>query len=401
MTIEVMSHEPSPIKLASLASTINEAILQYSHAESESERISALKSIDVTSQKLAQCAVEPRRSLMAFHFQPHKVLCVRLAIEMRLFDNLPTSAPFTVEHLAKQAGTDLEFTSRIARALGALNIFEEVGEDTFKQTALSQEWNDKFMQSYTRHSWDNVFRPMSSYIEFFNTTGFVSPSDRLNTPFAFAKGAKNVDFFSLLQQDPKAATIFNEAMTSFKDPLGDLYNFSSLQVEEDGVVLVDIGGGKGQSIQSIQSSYPNLKGRYVLQDLPAVIAAGDRVCSPEVEVQPYNFFEEVQPIKGAAAYLLKLILHDWQDAECRTILRNLAPAMRGYKSKLLICDIVLTDTRPDTQKVLYDINMFFMAGKERSVKQWHALMEGTGFRIERIIGLDNPVRSIIEVVLDG
>ncbi|KAI3290118.1 hypothetical protein DTO002I6_6523 [Penicillium roqueforti] len=386
MTIEVMSHEPSPIKLASLASTINEAILQYSHAESESERISALKSIDVTSQKLAQCAVEPRRSLMAFHFQPHKVLCVRLAIEMRLFDNLPTSAPFTVEHLAKQAGTDLEFTSRIARALGALNIFEEVGEDTFKQTALSQEWNDK---------------PMSSYIEFFNTTGFVSPSDRLNTPFAFAKGAKNVDFFSLLQQDPKAATIFNEAMTSFKDPLGDLYNFSSLQVEEDGVVLVDIGGGKGQSIQSIQSSYPNLKGRYVLQDLPAVIAAGDRVCSPEVEVQPYNFFEEVQPIKGAAAYLLKLILHDWQDAECRTILRNLAPAMRGYKSKLLICDIVLTDTRPDTQKVLYDINMFFMAGKERSVKQWHALMEGTGFRIERIIGLDNPVRSIIEVVLDG
>ncbi|KAF9244803.1 hypothetical protein LCP9604111_7195 [Penicillium roqueforti] len=386
MTIEVMSHEPSPIKLASLASTINEAILQYSHAESESERISALKSIDVTSQKLAQCAVEPRRSLMAFHFQPHKVLCVRLAIEMRLFDNLPTSAPFTVEHLAKQAGTDLEFTSRIARALGALNIFEEVGEDTFKQTALSQEWNDK---------------PMSSYIEFFNTTGFVSPSDRLNTPFAFAKGAKNVDFFSLLQQDPKAATIFNEAMTSFKDPLGDLYNFSSLQVEEDGVVLVDIGGGKGQSIQSIQSSYPNLKGRYVLQDLPAVIAAGDRMCSPEVEVQPYNFFEEVQPIKGAAAYLLKLILHDWQDAECRTILRNLAPAMRGYKSKLLICDIVLTDTRPDTQKVLYDINMFFMAGKERNVKQWHALMEGTGFRIERIIGLDNPVRSIIEVVLDG
>ena len=103
---------------------------------------------------------------------------------------------------------------------------------------------------------------------------------------------------------------------------------------------------------------------------------------------------------GAAAYLLKLILHDWQDAECRTILRNLAPAMRGYKSKLLICDIVLTDTRPDTQKVLYDINMFFMAGKERSVKQWHALMEGTEFRIERIVGLDNPVRSIIEVVLD-
>lgn len=45
------------------------------------------------------------------------------------------------------------------------------------------------------------------------------------------------------------------------------------------------------------------------------------------------------------------------------------------------------------------VSLFFMAGKERIVKQWHALMEGTGFRIEIIIGLDNPVRSIIEVVL--
>ncbi|KAJ5963540.1 uncharacterized protein N7479_003416 [Penicillium vulpinum] len=398
MTFEEVYYEPSSVKLTSLASTINEAILQYSQAESKSERVSALKIIHVTSHKLAQCAVQPRQSLIAFHFQPHKVLCVRLAIEMRLFDNLPTSAPFTVEQLAKRAGTDVEFTGRIARALGALEIFEEVGEDTFQQTALSQEWTNKFMQSYTRHSWDNVFRPMSTYIDFFNTTGFVSPSDRFNTPFAFSKGAKNMDFFSILQQDPKAVTTFNEAMTSFKDNLGDLYDFSSLQAEENDVVLVDISGGKGQSIQSVQSSHPNLKGRYVLQDLPAVITAGDRVCPPNVEVQPYNFFEEVQPVKGAAAYLLKLILHDWQDAECRTILRNLAPAMRGYNSKLLICDIVLSNIRPDTQKVLYDINMFFIAGKERSVKQWHALMEGTDFRIERIIGLDN-LRSIIEVVL--
>ncbi|KAL2823413.1 hypothetical protein BDW59DRAFT_148851 [Aspergillus cavernicola] len=62
---------------------------------------------------------------------------------------------------------------------------------------------------------------------------------------------------------------------------------------------------------------PRPQGRYILQDLPAVIEAGDRVCQPEVEVQPYNFFEQEQPVKGAAAYPLKLILHDWQDAECR------------------------------------------------------------------------------------
>lgn len=76
----------------------------------------------------------------------------------------------------------------------------------------------------------------------------------MNTPVAFSKGVKNVEFFSLLQQRPKAATMFDEAMTSFKDPLSDLNDFSSLHAEEDGVVLVDIGGGKCQGIQRIQSS---------------------------------------------------------------------------------------------------------------------------------------------------
>jgi hypothetical protein len=249
----------------------------------------------------------------------------------------------------------------------------------------------------------------------------MSPSDPLNTPYAFAKSAKDIGFFDLLQQDPKAVTTFNEAMTSMKDPLGNLYDFGSLKAPEGGVVLVDIGGGNGQSIQSIRSAYPGLKGRYVLQDLPSAMEAGSRVCSSNIEVQPYNFFEQVQPVKGgdsisdqslsckrltnfnlqgAAIYLLKLILHDWADAECRTILRNLAPAMRGHKSKLLICDIVLSDSRPDPQKVLYDINMIFMSGKERSEKHWHALLEGTEFRIGRIFGMDSPVRSVIEVVLD-
>lgn len=53
---------------------------------------------------------------------------------MRLFDNLLTSAPFTVERLAKRVGTNLEFTRRIVRALGALDFCEGVEEDTFKQT---------------------------------------------------------------------------------------------------------------------------------------------------------------------------------------------------------------------------------------------------------------------------
>lgn len=74
--------------------------------------------------------------------------------------------------------------------------------------------------------------------------------------------------------------------------------------------------------------------------------------------------------------------------------------MKGHNSKLLIVEMVLSDSHPDASKALYDINMLFCAGKERSVKQWQLLLEGTGFKIQRVFGVDNPVRSVIEVVLE-
>jgi hypothetical protein len=167
LTIETLSHKPSPAKLIALASTINEAISQYSLATSQDEQEIALRVIDSNSQNLSQYTAEPRLSLMAFHFQPHKVLCVRLAVEMGLFDHLPTSATFAVETMAKTAGTDLELTRRVVRGLSASNIFEEVAEGIYKQTALSHEWNSRYMQSYAKHSWDNVISSMSSYLDFY------------------------------------------------------------------------------------------------------------------------------------------------------------------------------------------------------------------------------------------
>lgn len=89
---------------------------------------------------------------VAFHLQPHKVLCVRLAVKMGLLDSLPPSAPFALQDLIEYAGADLEFTGRVVRALGALNIFDEVEHETFRQTVLSREWRNKFMESYSRYS---------------------------------------------------------------------------------------------------------------------------------------------------------------------------------------------------------------------------------------------------------
>ncbi|KAF7616387.1 hypothetical protein AFLA_009884 [Aspergillus flavus NRRL3357] len=186
---------------------------------------------------------------VAFHLQPHKVLCVRLAVKMGLLDSLPPSAPFALQDLIEYAGADLEFTGRVVRALGALNIFDEVEHETFRQT-------------------DSLIRTMPLYVAFLNTTIFVTPYDPMSSPYAFSEGVKNIDFFIILYQDPKAARTFNEARTSFKDRLRDFHSFSSLNPGEDGILLVDIVGGNGQSVQSIISTNPEIKGRFILQDLP-------------------------------------------------------------------------------------------------------------------------------------
>ncbi|GMF73158.1 unnamed protein product [Aspergillus oryzae] len=109
---------------------------------------------------------------------------------------------------------------------------------------------------------------MSLYVAFFNTTSFVTPYDPMSLPYAFSEGVKNIDFFIILYQDPKAARTFNEARTTFKDPLGDFHSISSLNPGEDGILLVDIAGGNCQSVQSIISTNPEIKGRFIPQYLP-------------------------------------------------------------------------------------------------------------------------------------
>lgn len=105
-------------------------------------------------------------------------------------------------------------------------------------------------------------------------------------------------------------------------------------------------------------------------------------------------------LEGAAAYFFKWIFHDWPDARCLNILSNLAPAMRGHASKLLVCDLVIPDKHPPALKALRDINMMQCSGKERSVKQWTELLAKAGFRVVEIHGLQNPTNSVIEAVLD-
>lgn len=90
---------------------------------------------------------------------------------------------------------------------------------------------------------------------------------------------------------------------------------------------------------------------------------------------------------------------DWPDEYCLKILANHVPAMKGFDSRLLLSDLVLPNAGADASKTLRDINMMQCSGKERSEKQWQALLDQAGFRITNIYCRDDPHNSLVEAVL--
>lgn len=247
---------------------------------------------------------------------------------------------------------------------------------------------------------DNVAVTMFHLYEYFEKNGYRSPEDHRNTPAVFARGLKDIDYFDWMTQEPKHYASFNDAMAHFTfigaKEIARTYPFSQLPVGASGVTIVDVGGGKGHVLNEIISLHPSIATHAVLEDLRSVVSADTLVSPNQVRTQPYNFMAEQQPVKGASAYYMRHILHDWPDSACRTILQNHVEAMKGHDSRLLLSELVLGDSGGSPQKMLRDINMMQLAGKERSEKQWHALLDSAGFRIINIYGRDNATNRYVQ-----
>ncbi|KAH6708912.1 O-methyltransferase-domain-containing protein, partial [Leptodontidium sp. MPI-SDFR-AT-0119] len=384
--------------------------LVEAHDPSSANAPQTLLQLRRAARELEQQCVPPSELEFEFHHRPHQNACVRIAIELKIFDHLDDDELIRPSELA--ARIDLanpEFTLRIVRVLCASGVLGEQQlpseEIVVHHTALSKLWRSRpASQAYAQHQWDNMVLALSNLVPFLRTRGFQSPDDPSNSPFAYALGAENVDFFHLLQRYPERLASFNQGMTGTATSVVKIFPFAKLaEVHDSLVCLVDVGGGRGHTTQEILTACPELKGTtVVLEDLPAVLEHREdlQVDHTLVQVQPYNFLLDEQPVRGAAAYLYKSIFHDWPDASCHQILRNLAPAMRGFDSRLLICDLVvgqMASTQP--YKALRDMNMMIMAGRERTVTDWEALLGKEGFRIVHIWGVENCGNSVIEARL--
>jgi hypothetical protein len=424
--------EPPVEILSSLSDSIQAALAQYAAASTAQEKTSALKVIQSTSSKLSTATSPIQQRFMELNARPYLNVTVRIALELSLFEAIPAFGHLTLKELAKEINTSEEFIFRLVRVLGAFEILEVTYPPpnhppnhlmSLAHTPMSRLLISPAAKASFRNHFEILLPAhLSSAPGYYHKYGFKSPEDFKNVPFTFAHGAQDEGFFDLLVKDENKFKLFNDAMEIMAvlgmKPLGSLFAFDKLVSNEDGVALVDIGGGKGQMLKAIQEAYPHMKGKLVLEDLKAVLDGGV-IVSEDVKLQTYDFFKEVQPIKGkppcveevtrriplttrlGSNYFLKSIIHDWPDEACLQILSNLAPAMRGHPhSKLLICELVLPDQYPEPAKVVRDIMMLFIGGQERNLFQWHGLLQRAGFKIVNVHGAGGDNSSIIEAVLD-
>jgi SAM-dependent methyltransferase len=200
--------------------------------------------------------------------------------------------------------------------------------------------------------------------------------------------------FEYLSQHPEEAINFSNAMADLSGGDGPAvvasYDFSRFEC------IVEVGGGSGTLLAAILQSAPKLRG--ILLDLPYVIEQAQKApllasLAARCEFARASFFDAVPA--GADAYILKHVIHDWDDERATQILANCRQAMRPNGKLLVVDRAVGPPNQPDPAK-LTDLEMMVLpGGLERSEPEWRSLFAASGFRLDRIIPMPAP-QSILE-----
>jgi len=204
-----------------------------------------------------------------------------------------------------------------------------------------------------------------------------------------------MDLFQYFGTNPEAGSVFNAAMTS-RGRQEDAAVAAAYEWPTG--TIVDVGGGRGSQLALILKRNPKACG--ILFDLPQVIAAADLIheagLSDRCELMEGDFFEKIPA--GRDLYVLKKVIHDWDDERARTILRNCRTAI-GADGRLLLVEHVLAPGNAPSLAKLIDLQMLALTsgGRERSESEFGELLGSTNFRLERVIPTASAV-SIIEAV---
>lgn len=310
---------------------------------------------------------------------------IGVAARLALADAL-SEGPRSPEALAERVGADAPTLRRLLRALASVGVFAEDAEGCYRNTPLSE-------QLQTKDTSLRAFALMAAHPALTRAWDDLFESVRTGEP-AFAR-VNGEPLFQYLETNADLGSAFNQAMTSRGamelDAILERFDVRGAKT------LVDVGGGHGLLVSRLLERDPAL--RAVLYDLPGVVAGAGALLAASgvasrVDVQPGSFFEHVP--SGGDTYVLKRILHDWGDDDAKRILAQVHRAAASG-SRLFVLDAVMAPgNAPDFAKLL-DLQMlvFTTGGRERTRPEWEALLDATGFTLERVVDTKAPI-AILE-----
>ncbi len=310
---------------------------------------------------------------------------ITAAADLGVADAL-AAGPLTIDELAGRVGADADALSRLLRALISTGIFAQCDDSRYELNPAA-----------------DVLRPdapvsMAAMARFVGSRQhrehWSSLTDAVRSGRSRVAALRGKCFFEYLGDEPEFAQIFNDAMTGLSGasigPVVATYDFTPYRT------IVDVGGGHGRLLAAILTATPDAQG--VLYDLPEVISGAPPLLreshvAERVRLAEGSFFDSVPP--GGDAYVLKHIVHDWDDAASLRILRNVRSAA-APGTALLLVETVLPEGEGGSIGKWVDMEMLVINdGRERTASEYRRLLEEAGFQMVGVV--DTASRfSVIE-----
>jgi hypothetical protein len=332
-------------------------------------------------------AMPPSAQLLEMIFGFMLSRSIAVAAQFKIADLLKDGAK-TSDEMAQIIGAHPRSLYRLLRALAGAGIFAEAADGRFSLTPLGA-----LLCSDAPESLRGFAATLADEVNF---------EVWADLPYSIQNGEPVVPhkfgmrWFEWLGQHPIKAEEFHDAMTSLSAgavaAVLQAYDFSGINK------LVDVGGGHGFLLASVLSKYQNMKG--ILYDAPGVVTGAKEVLAAHgvadrCEAVGGDFLESVPA--GGDAYILKHIIHDWNDEECLRMLHHCRAGMAAG-GKVLIVEMVIPERNVPAVSKFLDLQMLvFLTGCERTEAEYRALLDDAGFELTRIVPTPSTY-SVIEGV---
>jgi hypothetical protein len=310
---------------------------------------------------------------------------ITTAADLGVADAL-AGGPLPIDELASKVGADPDGLRRLLRALISKGVFAQRDNGRYELTPLAE-----LLRSDAPVSMAATAQLVGSrqHREHWSLL-----TEAIKTGSSVVPALRGKTFFDYVSDDPGFGQIFNDAMTSYSGlligPVVGAYDFTPYST------IIDVAGGHGRLLAAILASAPNAQG--VLYDQPEVIAGAapllqEHHVAERVRLAEGSFFDGVPA--GGDIYILKYIIHNWDDDAAVRILRNVRSAAAAG-AVLLLVEWVIPEDECESPAKWNDLGMLLINnGRERTAGEYHRLLDKAGFQMIRVVGTASPL-SIIE-----